>query len=414
MSTSKIIAFIYAFMYIYMPIFLLPFNVIHILTIIAYMHLLTIYINEFVSMLKDKLVLSFIGMQFFLLAYALILKITTGAEIGFVYTTGAVLFEVVPCALFIAIHFAKKFNSNENDVLKLLAALGGAQFILFLFSLYLPIFRDVFTMGIWGGVDLDSEFQNSFGTFRVFGVARGYTFAMPLFVGVCIIAVVILGRCIDARYYLCVIPFVIIALFNSRLALISLPLVLVFGLLIRGERERLQYFIFGLVVVVIISALMSYILAIYESGGGEYNWLAWIARGIEETIAFVTTGERVRNFEALDTMIHWPSGVDFLIGTGINTFTSMEYNSDSGYVMNMYFGGLIFSAVLYISYLFLAGIVYKSKVEWGKALCLSIIFLLFLSNVKGNVFRLNEITNGFVMISFMILAAGRNIGRRRI
>ena len=90
--------------------------------------------------------------------------------------------------------------------------------------------------------------------------------------------------------------------------------------------------------------------------------------------------------------------MDFLFGTGQNIFGREGDSSDIGYVINLYYGGLIFSLLLYLAYFILIMAFYKggSVVEKNISICL--LVYLAIANVKGNVFIPSELINGIVLL----------------
>jgi hypothetical protein len=183
---------------------------------------------------------------------------------------------------------------------------------------------------------------------------------------------------------------------NARIGLLAIPIVIIVVFFARFRRNFFRQ-ILGLVAIVVISALsISYIEQMSDSSL-TYNIWTWLNDGIKE-ILLLSKGEKSGNMEFLaDTMWIFPDEKDVFFGTGFNLFGQFNRSSDIGYVLNLYYGGILFCTLLYFSYFNLLGKYNKhSAVE--KVIFISILILLFAANFKGTVFRPNEIIHGVLLL----------------
>lgn len=392
LKTISIIAYI--FLFIFMPLVLLPFNVLHILVLWAFLFLLSSYKKEFISLLLSKDIAIFLGLNFFIAIYTFLLSTFSSRDYTTTFYAILTILEVVPCAIFIAIVLIKNRVSLYKfyDIVLLVGLLQVCWVIICLLS---PTVRDwiISSSGSQGLEDVYSDVMD----FRLFGLARGYTFSMPLFQGLCVIISLVLAKYKSRKYYFLVPFFVISILLNGRIGLISL---LVAPLVIFIFRLNKHFFreISAVALLILIAFFSVQQIKSIADGNSEMAlWATWVSKGADEVMNYIATGEESGNIAVASSMWFAPKGVELIFGTGENVFGRINNGSDLGYVVNLYYGGIIFSIILYFAYLlFIIQATGKDVVERIMLVSLA-VFLLF-ANFKGNVFRPNEIINGSVLL----------------
>ena len=274
--------------------------------------------------------------------------------------------------------------------------MGVLQFLFVLGTLTFPVLREI-TLIYFPKEENFETYFSILGEFRMYGLTRSYTFAMPLFMGLCIIIAFVLGNYNSKKYYL-LIPFFLFSIVtNARIGLIAFPIVLSVVFLIQMKHSFLKQLIGLIVYGIIIVFSISYI-EIKSKTSFYYNMWTWLNDGLAEVKLF-GQGQKSGNFEALaNTMWVFPEEKNILFGTGENLFNKYGMNSDIGYVLNLYYGGIMFCTLLYYAYYtIISNFNTKSKIQ--KSMFISILLFLFISNLKGTVFRPNEIINSVLLIS---------------
>jgi uncharacterized membrane protein len=143
--------------------------------------------------------------------------------------------------------------------------------------------------------------------------------------------------------------------------------------------------------------------SIAESNSEMALWATWVSKGTDEVVDYITTGEESGNIAVANSMWFAPKGIELIFGTGENVFGRTNNGSDLGYVVNLYYGGIIFSIALYFAYVFLIMQAAGKDIVERIVLVSLVVFLLF-ANIKGNVFRPNEIINGSILLVVFSMA----------
>ncbi|MNQ22915.1 hypothetical protein D3C85_360700 [compost metagenome] len=391
--------YIYMFLFIFTP-FILPFsNIIHLLALIAYFFLFKSFWKEFISFFKIKSILYFIILHFFLIFFAF-LHFLFEPDFVNIYNLLLTLFEVLPICLFITFYLSR-FNISYVKFLEVILVLGFIQFIFVLLALLFPPFRDLTMIYFPKGSSFDDYFD-ILGEYRMFGFTRNYTFAMPLFMGFCTIISFVLGNFVGKKYFF-LMPFYLFSIVvNARIGLVSLPIVIVVLFL-----YKIKYNFFGQIFGLIIAGTIILGTVLYiemkDEESSEYSVWTWLNDGFKE-LGSLSKGEKTGNMELLTgSMWVFPEPEYLLLGTGENIFQNKNnQKSDIGYVLNLYYGGIIFCFFLYYSYYRML-IVYDKKILLQKTLFVSTLLFLFIANFKGLVFIPHEVTNGILLVSIFTI-----------
>jgi len=396
---KNIILYLFIFIFIYTPFIIPWFNVIHILALISYFFLLTVFKDKLIDVFKLKVFRVFIFVHITLIIYTLILGLSSD-NYGNTYYAVSTIIEVLPVCLFITFYL-QRFKITYTNFLEIILLMGVVQFIFVAGSVLSPDIRDLTLTYFPKGGNFERVFT-ILGEFRMFGLTRYYTFSMPLFMGICLIISFVLGSQVNKKYFL-LIPFYLFSIVvNARIALIALPIV--FGVLFFIQiRQNFFKQMMGVIAAGIILFFAILFIEMKAAESYNYNVWTWLDEGFSE-IRKISQGEKSGNMKALtDKMWIFPEKIDLLFGTGEDIFIRRGMNSDIGYVLNLYYGGLIYCALLYGVYIkFLSSFNRNDKIQ--KIIFVSIILFLFLANFKGTVFRTNEVIHGTLLIGvFTIL-----------
>lgn len=216
--------------------------------------------------------------------------------------------------------------------------------------------------------------------FRSFGIADDllYTYAIVLGIGICL--------CFKYAkkgkfYYLFLLPLLIGVFFNARIGVV--PIILYLFYLVIIERKL------SLIIYIAVSIFIAIFLLLNSSFGEDYEMtINWIIDGFNE-ISNVFTGEQSEkntNTATLQRMIIFPESIGgFIFGTGKDLFLDSKNNSDIGYVLQIYYGGLVYLLLFLL-------VVFKLYIKLlANNLCnrwFNIVFIgtILLCNIKGYFF----------------------------
>ena len=390
----------FLFLFIFTPLVMLPFNIIHILAIVSLIFLLSVYSKRFFQIIKLPELFVFITLTFFLTIYTIALNSLSTKNFGSTYYAASTILEVLPCAIFISFVFLEH-KIDLNKFYDIILLIGMLQVTCVILTMIFPGLRE-WIIANSGSEGLEDAYE-AVKLFRMYGWARGFTFSMPLFQGLCVIIAFVLGTYKSSKYYL-LIPFFIVSIaVNARIALICLFIVPCVVFFFRFKMHPIKQ-IFSISFVFLALFFMVQMIQYMAEYSSSYDIWFWLNQGIKEIISF-KEGEATGNLYALtDKMWFMPNGIyELIFGTGENVFGRSYMSSDIGYIVNLYYGGLVFSIVLYLSY-FILLIKYYGNNIIEKNISVSIILYLFIANLKGNVFKPNEVINGVLLLIVFSIA----------
>jgi hypothetical protein len=320
-------------------------------------------------------------------------------DIGVIYPPVSTIIEVLPCAIFISIVFLSR-GIHLNKFYDIILVIGVFQVCCVILTFLFPGLREYIVTS-----SSSESLEDTFAIvrdYRIYGLARGYTFTMPLFQGLCIIIATVLGIYKTPKYYFLIPLYVLSIVVNARVALISIVIVPCVILLVSFNKnivKKIVLNIFLLLSIYYAAQIISYL----ANNSPSYSTWNWLNSAIEEVYSF-KSGQAEGNLYALtDTMWFYPEGIDLLVGTGENVFGREFKSSDIGYVVNLYYGGIVLSILIYVAY-FVLLMKYSKDNLIEKTINLSVIVYLFSANFKGNVFRPNEIINGVLALIIFSIA----------
>lgn len=400
LSIKHVFLYCYIFLFIFTP-FILPatVNIIHILAIIAYFGLLMNYRLYILPLLGRGRLRIFFLFHIILALYTFFLSLFTGNDLANTYYIVSTIFEVLPICIFISLMLIR-LNITKDQFFNVILLMGVIQFIVTLLAFLFPSFREV-TLTFFPKEGVFEEYFGIAGEFRMFGFTRYYTFAMPLFMGLCVIISFVLGV-VKSKYYFILTPlFLFPIIYNARVGLLALPVVLIVVFLFQLRKNFFKQVLLVIAFIWISMLSLSFIERQAMTSSG-YNTWTWLNDGIKQVQLF-SEGKNEGHFEALaDDMWVLPEEEALLLGTGENIFMRHTGNSDIGYVLNLYYGGIVYCVLLY--YAFITVIVkYGRNGSIERLIAISLLLFLFIANFKGTVFRTNEIVHGIMlMVTFSV------------
>jgi hypothetical protein len=386
----------FLFLFIFTPRLYMPFSVVHILTIISLYYLITKRRKFFIGIVNSPKLRVFLILHCFLIIYTFAINFLSTKDFSATYWAASTVLEVLPCSIFISILCITQ-NYDINKFYNIILTVGMLQVACVILSMIFPGLRN-WMIESSGSPDLMALYGN-IGMFRIYGLATGYTFTMPLYLGLCVILSFVLGMFRSYRYYF-LIPFYLVSIaVNARIAITSLFIVSILTLVVKFRSNPFKQ-ILNIILLVFFIIIVVQIVDYQAVKSSSLNGWVWFNSGIKEITNYYH-GEVGGNLAYLtDSMWFMPRGINLLLGSGENAA-----GSDIGYVINLHYGGLVLSILLYLPYLWIL-MKYSSANQIEKIINLSIIVYLFIANAKGNLFMPNEVIKGvLILIVFSITTA---------
>lgn len=394
LSLKHVAIYIYIFLFIFTPFIIPSSNIVHVLAAIAYLNLFIKYKQAFFKVLRLKQFRIFLLINFFLILYTIFLGFFTVGDFSNTYYLTSTCVEIFPIGIFISLALLR-MKASGSDILNVLLLIGLIQCIFVLASFLSPTFRNLTLTFFPKEGNFDVVFS-ALGEYRMFGLTRFYTFSMPLFMGFCIIISFVLGVYKSSSFFFLIPIFSFAIITNARVGLLAIPIVIIVVFFARFRQSFIKQILMLTAIIFISAVTISYIKEMSDSSM-TYNIWTWLNDGIKEILLF-SKGERSGNMELLaNTMWIFPEESDLFFGTGFNLFGQFNRSSDIGYVLNLYYGGILFCSLLYIAYFNLLS-KYNDQNKIEKVIFISVLILLFTANFKGTVFRPNELIHAVLLL----------------
>ncbi|UXE60991.1 MAG: hypothetical protein KA717_37190 [Woronichinia naegeliana WA131] len=303
----------------------------------------------------------------------------------------------------------KKMNgTNLENLITSFFVIIFIQFVIVFISLLNPSLRDFFNFQLLKPPAVMADEATFFYNRRGYGIASGYAFSYPLFNG--FVMSLSLWSLICTRekskkiiYLICAAIAIIPIMLNARVGLIAIPcfflslfLIKPFNVGLTIKRVKLMF-----AILVLLNPLYALIINYFNS-----STIDWLLAGIEQfTLAFTLNFEEVRYLQGFSNEDYIPQ--NFLFGDGMYLFNNENAyttRSDIGYVNYFYFGGILYSLLLYGTFAwFFIRVLLESKAIKIKGVILSTLIMFFIANVKGMVFFDNELTRGFFLLLVFVV-----------
>lgn len=410
---SKIYIFIYLFIFIYTPRLISKYDPMIILAIIAIINLFIFYNKSTMSAVINKKILKFIIGIFITLIYLLLVSIFTKYRFSLIYRILLTSLLLFPCSLYISLYLKKKNYSFEklcNLLIKVSFFQSVLCILMFINSNFREIILNILIKNDMFNFMIERNIFENLLNHRIYGVATGYTFSMPVLQGFMAVVALVMGIKYSAKYFI-YIPFIIFsATINARTGLLVFVGVGVLSLILLKENS-FKKICKIITIISIIMVGMNIFGDIMQKNSPET--FKWVNDAKQETIDFILGKEEAKNntYGTLVNMFFLPEGKEFIIGTGNDVFlTRYELNgltSDIGYVNDIFLGGIIFIILFYGAIINLG----LSGVRINKFKCnLSIIMVitLLLVNIKGSIISKNEFFNLYILLSLAMIILGRD------
>lgn len=305
----------------------------------------------------------------------------------------------------IIITILKNKGFNYESMMRFILNLGLIQGIICIVMVLVPSTREIALNLYYNGREENIFITSS----RIYGISGDYTFFTPVFHG--ILAMIACVFAVLKNYkYLLYLPFVLISiLLNGRIGLMVFALGVAVAFLTLLLRGKSIFKVLNYIVVFISIAIISIVLIKYTVPG-TYEWLK---SGLQDSLKLITEKELSGNYSTLlDSMLYWPQGFSLIWGEGYRVYgeggalNGHSSSSDIGYVNDMFMGGIIYISILYTTILRFVLKTKNSNVNLqmliNKIVSISLIFILLLSNYKGESMRSGTILLAIVFIKLVL------------
>lgn len=387
LKISWIFVFTYLFLLVYAPRFI-SINTIHILAVIAVIGIFfnlkrSIYVIKRCSVLQFSIITLIGGL---LVITAGVFNNQSTIQLYRFFLLGI---EVPLCVLFI-ITYMQKNSFTYTQFLHFIVAIGVVQGLIAVLMLVSPDFKALINnhyAQFW-----DTRYMG-WSINRMYGFSDNLLHTTPLVQAIIAMLVVILAT--KNKWLLIFFPVLLLSIaVNARTALFLLifcMIAFVFSMeRLDGKRKVITL---GVLVFAIFVPIVLGIFSEYSPIGYEY-----LLSGFTEFFDFLGGTSSGNSFfkRFFNEFLVFPEGIGLLFGYGIQiqgtAGASYNVSSDTGFINDIWSGGLIFAALITIEYLWMIYKIRESKMEGSKLLSLVFLFAFLMGHLKGSLTYYNDYT----------------------
>lgn len=403
----KLCVFILLFLYVFTPpIKIIPFSPLYIITLVSIVYTILKFKRFVIFFSSQNYIL--IAFQFlFLFIYALLMDVFTNYQNNVPLSRKYVINILLLSTNFFFTSFffldiiKRKITCDSLKIINIFFALSLFQSLVVIIMILNPELREYVFHDLLSFED-KKIFRPDLWIKRSYGLSSQFLFAMPLYQGIGIIIAYIFSIKYDYKY-LFYIPFLLISiLFNARIGIVALPLIII----IHGS---LSFFSFKTkdilksFKIIFLMALFMSILVISVVNFFDLSYFQSTLMWLYETFDDSGQAENINILKNHIFLPDKPSGVLFGQGRYLTMNRAETFNSDIGYVNYLFFGGLLFSLILYIIIIEISLLAYlNSENIYERSIVIAIFFLVIVANFKGVAFTSNSFITAFFIINLAI------------
>lgn len=280
----------------------------------------------------------------------------------------------------------KYFKENFENALIVMAFVAS---LITAFAIVNPSF-DSIIKSLTPEYDVAYERYESTFRHRLFGLSENLAFTYPY-----VLSIIGFYSIVERKNFISIILLILVVIsvmFNARIAFV--PILLIVPYILLSRNGSIKDFFKFIVIIVCFVLLFNRLITKYSVFDNSWGFSFF-----EELFDLITTGHSETTNELTGRMFFLPddSIISFLFGTGESVFLSTTHNSDVGYVIQMYYGGLFFMILILALMTYMA---FRVFIVLGKKNWFAFIFgiSIFVLNFKGFYFAS---TPGFRFISFL-------------
>lgn len=307
-----------------------------------------------------------------------------GGDIVYVYNWVVNLIELFFLPMILALLYKMWFPTSKPPIMMLILGIAVLGSCISAIAFFVPEFSSFLRINTMA---VDSKMFDV--EFRLFGFASGLLYTYPVILGICV------GYCLYKSafiYYLISLLLLFAISINARVGFAPV-VIAIFVLLVCFRKYKI-------IPLLIAFSCMAFFL--YEFLSVNYEDTAvWIADFWFQMLNLVGgSNNESSTFDALQRMIVLPNyGMEWFFGTGENIFGVYGKSSDIGYVIQFYFGGILYCLLLYY---FVYSIYQKYVNLRVDKFVTTILFLtIIIANYKGNIINTNEVFRFMMFYCFI-------------
>lgn len=374
-------------------------NAVHIVGFGSIAYLL--YGFRFMKYIRKKENIWIIAGFLFLLFYGIVLFLVHGTALSNMTSQLYYVVDVLPFAFVVAAYGEKKQFRLLNYI-NMFIAVGTAQAIIGLLTMVIPPLKQLFVDMLveFGYGDVVTRIPH-----RLFGFSGQLTFATPIVQS--ILSVICFYLCFTKSqgYYIPMVLMMSTAIINARTSIISFGIgVLVVLCCSRqwGYKRTLHTLRVPLYCIPILLVGM---VVMYFTMPAT---IKWIVEGIGEIFSLLLGNSDTPTFNYLldPKWRRLPEGSSLFLGVGSQIMYGYEnlaagierVNSDIGYINDIWYGGLIYAVAQYAFFYFLFSRLMKCHSKILRCICVYLMLVMPILNIKGIAFSMSGFTNLIVIL----------------
>lgn len=306
--------------------------------------------------------------------------------------------DFLPFSIFLTDYF-KKHHLVFDDLVAVLLFVALLQGITAMASFISPEIHMYFINTIVrnGGLEL----YYSLSAYRMYGLSTGLNFITPCLQGFFAVVALLYALNHSKIYILSAVILLFSSIINARASMMVMAAGFVLLILMSGLKRKQKFWVLtGSASVVGIATL---VLLPYIRENINQTFL-FIVAGFNQLTDFLLSGKRDTGYFAYITSAqHYRLPDDFLNvlfgkGSFVMSQNSFGYQSDVGFINDIWFGGVVYIAIYYTGIFIRLLLLRKSKEKNISFMALFLIVCFLMLNFKGMVFSLN----GFMSLTLIL------------
>lgn len=398
------------FLYVYAPrlLFLpLNFSYLTILVAIAYFSLGN-NLTRLAAFFRIKAFVTFLYFYLFCVLYTIFVLIFSAESNNnaFLISYIRLLIDVVLVVPFFVIVYRDELGYKMDDLLKELVIIATVQGVFAVFMLAIPPLKDFIYSNV---IALSDSRLDSMLSYRGFAIANSFSFSMPLFQSLALVAVTKLFF-EKKRIYLLCFPFLLVSMVtNARISLVMIPVFLCVVFIMSFYYDDMRWIrkLLGLFFMFLLLVLGLVIYFVFNPD--KLQVILWAVEGftgiIKSMLGSSLDSPTLRNI--VRTHLHLPQQLnEILFGKGLIVFDNPRaaVMSDLGVIQYIYYGGILLSVIFYFNMINFARSCFSlTRDRFMKILLISMNVMLFIAHIKGNIFNSSAYMTGLLLIQLFLL-----------
>jgi len=405
MRKYNLVIIIIVFLFLYEPP-IFNFNILHILGLISIGYILFhfTYFNKNFSLYKIMLIYFF---MFTLVIYMLTVTNISNNNYTNILSPLFWILDIIPISIMLSIYF-KRNKYSFYDFINVIIYVSFIQAVISILTFSFSSLQELTIAQLinYGYYDYLIELSK----YRIYGFASNLTYSTPILQSVIAVIAVYLSITKNIKY-LFFVPFILFSSFvNARTSII----IFLSGLLLIFLTYRIKNLnnFMKFSTRFVLMSLSIWVLFLYLNNSSSETF-TWVMNFFDEISIFIRGGigatqySYYNYFTSSNTYV-LPEGIYLFFGHGFRIMSPSKYAvfSDVGYINDIWLGGLFYSISIYVFFLSILLSVLKSHIIDKKLkiyLTLLLVNTLIISNFKGYIFGMNNLTNFLFLLYFFIV-----------